>query len=186
MLRLLEKIGLTASRETREKSGTIHSRLRLQLAHLGGERLEYLAAFAGLLARAAHGDSEVSPAEQRALARLLREHAGLPDAEARLVADIAAHETEALSGIENHLLTRAFNEHAAPDQKQALIECLYAVTAADRMVSDAEDREIRRIASALLVPRSTLMAIRSRYRDDLEVVQKMRELKRSSTARRKS
>jgi uncharacterized tellurite resistance protein B-like protein len=62
---------------------------------------------------------------------------------------------------------------APPEEKQALIDCLYAVAAADRMVSDVEEQEIRRVAAALLVPHRVLMDIRGRYRDRLEVLQSL-------------
>ncbi len=174
MLRLLEKLGLAPHQPALPK-GSILARLRQRLPRLGPERVAYLAAFAGLLARIAYADSEISPAERKAMAKLLRERTELTADEARLVADVAARETAALSGIENHLLNRAFNAHATEAEKDALIDCLYALADTDNLISDIEDREIRRVAQALLVPNQRVIEIRSRYRDDLEILKLARQ-----------
>ena len=49
------------------------------------------------------------------------------------------------------MLNRAVNAHATDAEKKQVIDCLYAVAAADDLVSDVEEQEIRRIAGALLV-----------------------------------
>jgi len=169
MFRVLRRLGLAPNQPDPPK-GSLRARLRQRLPRLGAERVAYLAAFAGLLARVAYADSEISTSESKAIAKLLRERTELTAEESRLIAEIAAGETEALSGIENHLLNRAFNAHANDAEKDALIDCLYAVADADHLVSDIEDREIRRIAQALLVPHKRIIEIRSRYRDDLEIL----------------
>ena len=171
MARLLEALGIrrrpAAPREART---TLQVRLEEKLAHLGSDRVEMLAAFAGLLARGALGDAELSPAEERAMAEHLRSRTGLSEPEAELVADVAREAAESLAGIEDHLLTRTFNAYAGPEEKEHLIDCLYAVAAADGLVSSGEDEEIKRIARALLVPHSRVMDLRSRYRDQISVL----------------
>jgi len=169
VLRLLEVLGITHDAPPTSK-GTLHARLAAQLGRLGASRVEALTAFAGLLARAAFGDSNVSPAEKDAMAVCLREQAALRETDAELVADIACQAAEALNGVEDYLLTRAFNDHAGEAEKCALLECAYAVAAADGLITDAEDEEIKRIAKALLVPRTELLRIREPYRDRLAVL----------------
>jgi uncharacterized tellurite resistance protein B-like protein len=154
-------------------------RLQNALRRLGPNRLEYLAGFAGQLARVANADAGISAAEASVIAGQLVEHAKLTPPEAKVVVDLLRREFEVLRSVQHHILNRAINNHASPGEKETLVESLYAVAAADHLVSDVEDREIRCVADALLLPRSVQLAIRGRYRDRLEVVQLM---KRGRTA----
>lgn len=142
-----------------------------QLERLGTDRIEYLAAFAGQLARVALVDSVLSDTEEKSIVRLLETRTELKRNERQLVVQLMHHEAETLKGKQNHLLNRAVNRHASLQDKEQLIDSLYAVAAADDRISDEEDQEIRRIAAAVLLPRKTLMGVRSRYRDHLEVLQ---------------
>lgn len=144
-------------------------RLHTQLRRLGPERLEYLAGFAGELARVANVDDGISAAEASLIKSELAKH-GLTADEASVVLDLLRHELDVLHSLQNHVLNRAVNKHASPAEKEALIDCLYAVAATDELVSDAEEREIRRVADALLVPHSVLMRVRGRYRDRIAVL----------------
>lgn len=148
----------------------MHDRIHAELPRLGEERVEYFAAFAGLLARAAFGDLEITPEEEKAMEACLRDPAGLDAGDAELVAHIARNATEGLGGVEDYLLTRAFNEQATPEQKEVLLECLYVVAAADGMVTQGEDEEIKQIGKALMIPHGRLMDIRGKHRDQLEIL----------------
>jgi uncharacterized tellurite resistance protein B-like protein len=156
-------------------------RLHAQLERLGADRLEYLAGFAGQLARVAHADAGISAAEGKAIAAQLREHARLSDDEARTVVDILRHEFEELRAVQPYILNRAINNHAALAEKQTLVDCLYAVAAADHLVSDVEEQEIRKVADALMISHRMLMDIRGRYRDRIETLLKLRQLRVAKT-----
>ncbi|MGH7819455.1 MAG: TerB family tellurite resistance protein, partial [Candidatus Binatia bacterium] len=93
-------------------------------------------------------------------------------------AEIARNKTVALRGAENHLLTRRFNERSSEEERLRLVDCLYAVATADDLVSHVEDREVRRIGAALMLPTTAVLEIRSRYRDRLEELQQLRKLHR--------
>lgn len=168
--RLLTAIGLQGNAVETEGDPFLR-RLHDQLQRMGPERLEYLAGFAGQLARVAHADDEISAAEAAVIKERLTAHAGLTAAEAGVVLDLLRHEFEVLRSVQNHLLNRAINAHASQADKETLIDCLYAVAAAEHLVSDIEEREIRRIADAVLISHRALIEIRSRYRDHLEVLQ---------------
>jgi len=152
-------------------------RLHAQLARLGADRLEYLAGFAGQLARVAHADAGISAAEGQAIAAQLRDHALLSADQARVVVDILRHEFGVLRAVQPYILNRAINAHAEQREKETLVDCLYAVAAADHLVSDVEEQEIRRIADALLISHRKLMEIRGRYRDRIEVLQRLKQLR---------
>lgn len=167
--RLLASLGLLADHTPADATSFL-GRLHAQLARLGGERLDYLAGFAGQLARVASAEGGISAVEAEAMTAQLSAHGRLSDADAAVVVDLVRHEFEGLRAAEPHLLNRAINEHASAAEKQVVVDCLYAVAAADHLVSDVEEREIRRVAEALMVPHSVLMTIRARYRDRIEAL----------------
>jgi uncharacterized tellurite resistance protein B-like protein len=149
-------------------------RLQDELSRRGAARLEYLAAFAGQLARVAGVEGGISDEETAAMAARLRGAAGtLSQADAALIAELLRHEREGVANVPAQELTRAINAAATTEEKQGLLDCLYAVAAADHLVSDAEEREIRRVAEAILVPHRVLMEIRGRYRDRIEALQNL-------------
>lgn len=168
---LLTALGLRHDGKSSHADRPLLQRLQGELARLGADRLEYLAAFAGLLARVAGAEGGISAEEAAAVAARLRDAGNLSEADATLIADLLRHERDGLAALPAHELTRAVNAGATETEKQGLLDCLYAVAAADHLVSDVEEQEIRRVAEAVVVPHRVLMEIRARYRDRLEVLQ---------------
>jgi uncharacterized tellurite resistance protein B-like protein len=82
-----------------------------------------------------------------------------------------ARET-ALGGTENYVVTREFRRISTPLQRAQLLECLYAVTAADGTISTAESREIANVAEELGFTRAEANALRTKYRDKLAEFQR--------------
>ena len=171
--RLLAALGLRPDEEAPRPDRPLLRRLQDELSQRGADRLEYFAAFAGLLARVAGVEGGISAEETAAMAARLRTAGKLNEADATLIAEMLRHERDGLAAIQAHELTRAINAGATPEEKQGLLDCLYAVAAADHLVSDVEEQEIRRVAEAILVPHRVLMEIRARYRDRLEVLQNL-------------
>ena len=133
---------------------------------------KYVAAFAYVLSRVARADLRISELETRAMERIVVEHGGLPEEQAIIVVQIAKTQNKLFGATEDFLVTREFNELAAPEQKMALLDCLFAVGAADQLVSMEEDNEIRKIANELKLEHRDFIAVRSRYRDYLSVLKK--------------
>ena len=149
--------------------------VREHLDRLPAERAEFVAAFAGLLARVANADMEVSDAERKAMRRVITKNVGLSPAESEAVADTVVHHASALGGIDYASLTNTFNELGSEADKERLIDCLYAVATADDTVSVVEDEAVRQVARALLLTHSQFVDIRSRYKEQLEVIQALRK-----------
>jgi len=144
------------------------------LARLPGGRAELVAAFAGLLVRVAHADGEISVTERDVLRDLVAARATLSADESTAVADIVVHEATVLAGIDYAALTRTFNELGTPEDKEHLIDCLYGIATADDTVSVVEDEEIRNVSRALLMTHAQFIAVRTRYKERLEVIQELR------------
>ena len=173
---LLRLLGFGRQDEPADTSSRLADAVRERLGHLPPERAELVAAFAGLLMRVAHADQDVSETEHDTLRRLVHEHAGLPEDEAEAVISLVTAHLASMAGIDYALLTRAMNEHGSADDKLHLIDCLYAMATADDLVSTVEEDQIRAVGHALMLPRSQLVEIRGRYREQLEVVQAARKL----------
>ena len=170
---LLKRLGL--ARSDPPPRNRYVAAVREHLGRLPVERAEFVAAFAGLLVRVAHADMELSDAERRALRRVIAKNTGLSAAESEAVADTVVHYATALAGIDYASLTSTFNELASEADKQQLIDCLYTIATADETASVIEEEEIRQVARALLLTHSQFIDIRTRYKEQLEVIQALRK-----------
>ena len=142
------------------------------LERMEPERARWIASFAYVLGRVAHADLAISADETRAMERVMVERAGLTEEQAILVVQIAKSQNLLFGSTENYLVTREFTRLASRDEKRALLDCLFAVSAADETVSTVEDTEIRRISEELKLDHDDFIAIRSAYRDHLSVLKK--------------
>jgi uncharacterized tellurite resistance protein B-like protein len=164
-----------ASPESAPDSGGLPQRVREvvdALDDLEPARARWIASFAYILGRVAHADLEISDDEVAAMERLVSERGGLPEEQAVIVVRMAKIHNELFGGTDNYLITREFDQNAGREEKLALLDCLYAVSSADRSISTQEDSEIRVIAGELHLDRNDLLQVRSRYRDHLAVLQK--------------
>ena len=137
------------------------------LDRLDPERARYLAAFAYLLTRVASADLKVSDEETRAMERIVVDKGGLPEEQAVLIVQMAKTQNLLFGGVENFLVTREFRDISSVEQRIAILHCLFAVAAADRVISSAEETTIRKIASELLLDHADYVEVKSAYRDRL-------------------
>jgi uncharacterized tellurite resistance protein B-like protein len=167
---LLRFLGLGGSERERERergdTETVR-RISAQLDRLDPAQAKFLAAFAYVLARVAHADLRIDESEVDEMERIVRGLAGLSESEAALVVQIAKSQTQLLGGTENYVVTRQFRQLATKDQRARLLECVYAVAAADGTISAVESGEARAIAEELGFTRPEANAIRAAFRDKL-------------------
>ena len=169
---LLRFLGVRApARDAGGETETVR-RIAARLEALPAERARHLAGFAYVLARVAHSDLEIDAAESTEMERLVAELGGLPGAEAALVVEIAKSQTRLLGGTENYVVTREFRRSATPEQRARLLECVYAVAAADGTISSVESVECSRIADELGFTREEALAVRNGFRDKLSVLKR--------------
>lgn len=146
-------------------------RIAGQLDRLPRENAKFLASFAFVLARIAHADREVDDSEVAEMERIVKALAHLSDAEAALVIQIAKSQAQHLGGTENYVVTREFRQSTTREQRGELLECVYAVAAADGTITGDEQAEILLIAEQLGFTRAEANALRSAYRDKLSQFQ---------------
>ena len=140
------------------------------LDHLEPERARFIAAFGYILGRVANADLKITPEETRAMEQIIMERGGLPEEQALIVVQTAKTRTQLFGGTENFLVTREFSRIATREQKIALLDCMFAVAAADNGVSATEDNEIRQITNELGLGHPDFIAVRSGWKDQLAVL----------------
>ena len=132
-------------------------------------RARFIAAFGYILSRVANADLKISPEEIRAMERIVMERGGLPEEQALIVVQTAKTRAQLFGGTENFLVTREFSRIATRDEKLSLLDCLFAVAAAEGGISTTEDNEIRQIVNELGLGHPDFIAVRSRWKDQLSV-----------------
>lgn len=139
------------------------------------ERLEpgharFLALLAFLLARVANVDLDVSAKETAEMERIVGAAGGLPAPEASLVVEIAKGQNRLFGPMQNYLATRELRERTTPEEKEAILHCLFAVSGADDDISVAEEETIRDIAKSLLLGNDDYLRIRAAWREKRAVL----------------
>ena len=94
----------------------------------------------------------------------------MPEDQVIIVVQMAKTQSLLFGGTENFLVTREFNRIASREEKLALLDCLFAVSAADETVTTVEDNVVRQISDEMMLDRSDFIGVRSRYRDHLGVL----------------
>jgi uncharacterized tellurite resistance protein B-like protein len=111
----------------------------------------------------------VSAEEEREMLRIVSEH-GLSDEEALLVVEMAQSQNELFGHAEDFVVARELQETATREQKLQVLDCLFAVSAADLEISTVEDNEIRRISSELRLTHADFIGVRRHWRRHLGVL----------------
>jgi|SRR5579884_1470090 len=141
-----------------------------KLDQLPPDQARYIAGFAYLLSRAARTDLHISPEETAVMERIVMEQSGLPEELALVVVQMAKTQNQLFGATENYLVTREFERIATREQKLALLECLFAVTAADDIITSEEDDVVKQIASELKLSHSDYIGARSQFKQYLAVL----------------
>jgi uncharacterized tellurite resistance protein B-like protein len=170
---LFRFLGLERAVDAGNETATVR-RIVEALERQDPETARYIARFAYVLGRVAQADHEVSAEETRVMERIVMERSGLPEEQAILVVQIAKSQTILFGATEDYLVTREFARTATRDQKLALLDCCFAVSAADRDVSAEEEAAVRQIAGELGLEHADFIAARSAYRDYLAVLKAAR------------
>ncbi len=124
-------------------------RIADQLAALPPEEARRLAAFAYMLGRVALADDTISAAESTRMEELVREVGGIDAEQAVLVVEIAKAQNRMFGHVENFQVSRELRELADEGQRRRLLDCLFAVSAAEGGISAEEESVVRQIASEL-------------------------------------
>ena len=167
MSSLLHRILSSTHARTHDNRGTADTetvrRIVDQLEAMDPARARFLAAFAFVLARVANADLEISREETARMEGIVVEQSGLPEEQAVLVVQIAKAQQRLAGGTENYLVTRELNEIAGREEKLRVLDCMFAVAAADDAITLAEENAIRTVATELGFSHREFSEVRSKY-----------------------
>jgi len=172
---ILRMLGWRSETPSQESGNTeTVRRIVSELEAMDQDKARYVAAFAYILGRVAYSDLHISDQETRKMEEIVRRLGHLPDDQTILVVQIAKSQTRLFGGTEDYLVTREFAGISSPEQRQELLDCLFAVSAADNSISGAEEAQIRQIASELGFSHRDYVAARSVYSEHREVLRPLR------------
>ncbi len=144
------------------------------LEAMDGERARFIAAFAYLLSRVANADLEISGDETREMEDIVRRFGELPEEQAVLIVEIAKSQNRLFGGTEDFQVAQEFKRLADREQREELLHCLFAVSAADDEISSDEEAGIRQIADELGFTHRQYARVRSHYNDKRSVMRRVR------------
>jgi len=147
-------------------------RIVAELDQLDPSRARYLAAFAYVLSRVAGADLEISEVETARMVELLIRLGHLSEPQALLVVEIAKNQNRLFGGTENFLVTRELRAIASEAERADLLDCLFAVSAADDAVSGEEETQIWQIARELGFSHDEYIRVRMTYSDKRTVLRR--------------
>lgn len=147
-----------------------------RLETLPADRARFLAGFAYVLSRAAQADLEISAEESAVMEQMLLGRAGLDEAQAVLVVEMAKLEAHRNGATADFLVTREFARRATLEEKLAVLHGCFAVVAASGTISAEESHVVNQIARELDVEPHQLNEVRAEFVDQLSAIQAQRRL----------
>jgi len=157
-------------------------RIGARLVTLPPDRARFVAAFAYLLARAAHVDLTISDAEATEMTRIISETGGLDPETAALTVGLAGSRVEGYGATDDYLVTREFKAISTPDERLNLVRCCLLVAAADSDIDASESWLVNRIAEELDVPRADLNRVRDDFTDKIAGLAELRRMRAAAEA----
>ncbi len=145
-----------------------------RLEALPPEKARFIACAAYVVARAANADMLISDAETAYMERALQDAAGLDEAQAVLVVEMAKLQARAVGGTEDYLVTREFRGVSTPEQRLSILRACLSVVAVDDSISAAESAVVDEIANELGIPDADVAAVRGEFTDKFEAIRAMR------------
>src|SRR5438477_9775676 len=168
---ILKFLGINPDHPSATSSGQTDTVRKIveKLDQLPEDQARYIAGFAYLLSRAARADLNISAEETAVMEHIVMQESGLPEELALVVVQMAKTQNQLFGSTENYLVTREFERIATREQKLALLSCLFAVVAADEIITSEEDDVVKQIASELKLSHDDYIAARVRYKQFLAV-----------------
>ena len=158
--------------ETDGDTATVRKIVRA-LDAMDADRARFIAAFAYLLSRVANADLNISDEETRAMEDIACRFGDLPEEQAVLIVEIAKSQNRLFGGTEDFKVAQEFKRLSTREQREELLHCLFAVSAADDEISGDEESRIRQIADELGLSHREYVGVRSTYNNKRTVMQRV-------------
>ena len=163
MASILTFLGFTSGPESTDSDSIQQIAAALDL--MDPSQARYISGFAFVLSRLAAADQVITPDEARLMERLVQEKGELPADQAALVVEMATRQQRLFGATDDFLVTRELQRNASYEQRLHLVECLFALAAADARIRSEEGDEIGRIGRELRIEPADLSRLRSQHRN---------------------
>lgn len=174
-MKALRDLFRSRSQDTTERGDTATVRKIVRaLDEMDGERAQFIAAFAYLLSRVANANLEISAEETGEMEDIVRRFGELPEEQAVLIVEIAKRQNRLFGGTEDFQVTQEFKRLSTREEREELLHCLFAVSAADDEITGEEESRIRQIADELGFSHREYADVRSHYNDKRSVMRRFR------------
>ena len=150
--------------------GMLQSAVQRRLPQLAAEEVKKITGFAGLLGKVAYADMDISLEEAEKIRRTLVDILKLEGALAESLIEVMTVHRVQLFSVEDHLYARLVNEVCSKHQKQLLLETLFALAAADDVISSPEDAAVWTAARSLGFSHAEFIAVRKQFQEQLEIL----------------
>lgn len=167
---LLDWLGLRPKPALAQTDVETVRRIGEALDRLPPDQARFVGTFSLLLARVAHADLNITDDEVRRMEELVAEHTGLDAPQAALAVEIARTQHRLFGGTEDYQASRELRAVTDRDQRLGVLDCLFAVAAADDSVTSDEEEVIRRIATELGLEQTEYVAARQTVREKRAVL----------------
>ena len=174
---ILKLLGLsedTSSPNEQSRDGESIRRIAKELDVLPDDQALRLATFAYVLGRVAHADSHFSEAETQKMQDIVQVLGHIQESQAVLLVEIAKHQVRLFGGTDNVAVSQRFRELSTPEQCIELLECVFAVSAADASITVVEEGQARQISNELGLTHKEFLQARSAYVNHLEALKSLR------------
>jgi uncharacterized tellurite resistance protein B-like protein len=178
---ILDLLGLGNNAASSDAKGTTNHgdtetvrRIVGELDRMDRNRARFLAAFAYVLSRVAAADFDISEHETDKMVEIVQKLGHIPEEQAVLVVAIASNQNRLFGSTEDYLVTREFREIASDEQRTEMLDCLFAVSAADDTITGDEEEQIRQISNELGFTHEDYIQARLAYSDKRSVLKPRR------------
>jgi len=176
---ILDLLGLgTSAAPTKAEAAPDHGdtetvrRIVGELDRLDRPLARFLATFAYVLSRVAAADLDISEVETEKMVETVQRLGHIPEEQAVLVVAIANNQNLLFGSTEDYLVTREFREIATAEQRRELLDCLFAVSAADDTITGDEETQIRQISNELGFSHKEFVQARLAYSDKRSILKR--------------
>ena len=140
------------------------------LETLPEDRAHYLAAFAYILGRVAHADSKINSREIEKMQEIVCLLGHLPKEQALLVVEIAIKQVRLFGSTENLSVSKQFKKMTTPKQRTELLDCVFAVSAADESITVDEEGQARLISMELGMTHDEFINARAAFLEHIKAI----------------
>lgn len=169
MKRLLEFFNL---KEDKKIINNLYDRFREEFPNESEDALILFSCVAGLMARVAHVDFEITDSEKEHMKNALIHWMKIENKKAEILTLISLEELKNLQGMDTRKFCTPLVETTNVDTRFEVLEALFELAAADGEVSNDESNEISFIAKTLNLENKYFIAARANVKDYLTNLKK--------------